>query len=195
MASGRYPGREGNNMKSPIGLAMWIVKFVFTLVLFFVVIPAGLFFGGTYAYGRYEARQADKAAADEYSTPIPPGATTSPTMTDLKGKRVPIPAGATVEKYPLAQGMFADELEARCPYHALVTADCQSLYTMPKDVSCIGKPFVPCMIDPPKESQEDLKREWERQEASKNTLRKPCPKNDPAGIRDGNTNCLDMRHP
>jgi hypothetical protein len=50
-------------MKSPVGLAMWIAKFVFTLVLMLVLLPAGLIYGSIYAYGKYEAWQEAKAVA------------------------------------------------------------------------------------------------------------------------------------
>jgi hypothetical protein len=44
---------------------MWISKFVFTLVLMLVVLPAGLIYGSIYAYGRYEAWQEAKREARE----------------------------------------------------------------------------------------------------------------------------------
>jgi hypothetical protein len=49
----------------PFTLAVWITKFIASLVLLLAVVPAGLYFGATYAVHRYEQRQAAKQQAAE----------------------------------------------------------------------------------------------------------------------------------
>jgi hypothetical protein len=45
---------------NPYSVALWITKFVATLALLLVAIPAGLFFGGAYAVAGYQEHKAVK---------------------------------------------------------------------------------------------------------------------------------------
>jgi len=59
-----------------------------------------------------------------------------------------------ISKYPSSRSITAAEDEAICQWDAPVSKACQDLYVLPKGVSCIGKPYKTCMVNPPKSQQE-----------------------------------------
>ena len=132
-------------MKSPIGLAMWISKFVFTLVLMLVVLPAGLIYGNIYAYGRYEAWQEAKAAAKEQ---VAQAAWNAKEAACVARMRAATPTWDVFDK------VAADQ---RCTNDA----DAAGVNLEPPSHPVPPPGFMLVM------SQEDLAREWARQQACK----------------------------
>lgn len=61
---------------------------------------------------------------------------------------VPQPAasdGITFDKYPVKRATSVEELERVCPWNGLVTQACEDLFALPKNLSCVGKPFKTCI--------------------------------------------------
>jgi hypothetical protein len=54
----------------PFTLAVWITKFIASLVLLLAVVPGVMYFGGAYAVHRYEQRLAAKQVARDLQNDI-----------------------------------------------------------------------------------------------------------------------------
>jgi hypothetical protein len=130
-----------------------------------LAVTAGLLYGSIYAYDRYAtwriahciakstpagnptaAAEIETACDHDPSKPLVLG-TPVPTQTDEYS--TPIPADAVIDKYPIARSVSVEESKRTCPWTEPVSEACQKLYTLPKGVSCVGKPFNVCMVEKP----------------------------------------------